>query len=292
MNKKLRKTRGRVFGSRLTATVSISLVLLLFAIMTTLGFFARELSQTAKENICVTVLLEDDITPTELTAFQKMVSQAEWTKKYQYIDKESALKELTEELGESPEKFLGFNPLPATIEIQMNSEFTQMEQIRKIVSTLSAPSYVQEVVYREDLIQLVNKNILSIGKLLLTVAVVLTLISFMLIRNTVRLMIYSKRFLIHTMCLVGARRSFIRRPFVRQNVLCGIISALLALGLYYLTLSAMDSVFPGISRMVTAQMYWAILALLLGLGILISAVATVFSVNRFLKMSNDELYYV
>ncbi len=292
MGKKLKRTSSRVFGSRLTATISISLVLLLFAVMMTLGFFAREISRAAKENISLTVVLEDDITGEELRSFRKRIGNAEWAKEHTYISKQEALEELSKELGESPEELLGFNPLPATIEIKLNSEFTQIDQIRKTVNTLSAPTYVQEVVYREDLIQLVNKNILSIGKVLMAVAIVLTLISIFLIRNTVRLMIYAKRFLIHTMCLVGAKRSFIRRPFVWQNMRCGIISAIIAFGLYYLSIIGMEKIFPGLQAMIGNEALLIIGGALLLIGILMSALATIFSVNRFLNMTADELYYV
>ncbi len=292
MGKKLRRTSSRVFGSRLTATISISLVLLLFAVMMTLAFFAQDISRSAKENISLTVVLEDKISAEELRAFRKRISQSEWAKEHTYISKEQALKELSQELGESPEDLLGYNPLPATIEIKLKSGYTSIDQIKKTVNTLSAPRYVQEVVYREDLIQLVNKNILSIGKVLLVVAVVLTLISVLLIRNTVRLMIYAKRFLIHTMCLVGAKRSFIRRPFVWQNIRCGIVSAILAFGLYYLSIVSIEKIFPGLQAMVGTEVMLLIGGALLVLGIFLSAIATVFSVNRFLNMSVDELYYV
>lgn len=292
MGKKLKRTSSRVFGSRLTATISISLVLLLFAVMMTLGFFAHEISRAAKENISLTVVLEDDITAEELKAFRNRISKAEWAKEHTYISKAQALEELSKELGENPEELLGFNPLPATIEIKLQSAYTQIDQIKKTVNTLSAPTYVQEVVYREDLIQLVNKNILSIGKVLMAVALVLTLISVFLIRNTVRLMIYAKRFLIHTMCLVGAKRSFIRRPFVWQNLRCGVISAFLAFGMYYLSIIGLEKIFPGLQAMISTEALWIIGGALLLLGMLLSVFATIFSVNRFLNMTADELYYV
>lgn len=292
MNKSLKRHSGKVFGSRLTATISISLVLLLFAVMISLGFFANDLSRTAKENISLTILLHDKVQANELSAMQKKLQQAEWAKSFQYISKETALEELTKELGENPATLLGYNPLPASFEVLMHSDHTQIDQIKRIVNVLSAHSYVQEVVYREDLIQLVNKNLLSIGKLLLGVALLLTLISFLLIRNTVRLMIYSKRFLIHTMCLVGAKRSFIRRPFVWQNARCGFISAVLAMLLFYGLLSGMNPIIPGIQSFFDNRLYAILFALLVGLGVVISVLATIFAVNRFLRMSSDELYYV
>lgn len=292
MGKKLKRTSSRVFGSRLTATISISLVLLLFAVMMTLALFAHEISRAAKENISLTVVLEDDITSQELSAFRKRITNSAWAREHIYISKAQALEELSEELGENPEELLGFNPLPATIEIKLHSDHTDIEEIKKTVNTLSAPSYVQEVVYREDLIQLVNKNIFSIGQVLLVVAAVLTLISIFLIRNTVRLMIYAKRFLIHTMCLVGAKRSFIRRPFVWQNLRCGIISAFIAFGMYYVSIIGLEKIFPGIQAMINQEALLFIAAALLVLGMLLSVLATIFSVNRFLNMTADELYYV
>ncbi len=292
MNKRFKKHSGRIFGSRLTATISIMLVLLLFAIMMTLGFFAREISQSAKENITITILLHDDATVKELESLQLLLSKAEWAKEYRYIDKESALKELTEELGENPENLLGYNPLPASFEVAMATEFAQIDKIKIIEKQLNSYRPVQEVDYQEDLIQLVNKNIASIGRLLLGIALILVLISIFLIRNTVRLMIYSKRFLINTMCLVGAKRSFIRRPFVWQNVRCGIISAILAMVIYYFALRGMDTIFPGIQAMVDIRTMVAVFIVLLFTGVLIAIIATVFSVNRFLRMHSDDMYYI
>ncbi len=292
MSKQKKRIGSRVFGSKLTAILSISLVLVLFGIMIIIGLFAKDLSDTAKEHIRLTLVLDDDIKDSERQSLEQNLKKAPWTKKIDYVSKEDALAELAEELGQNPIDLLGYNPLPASYEIYLNPEYARTDSIKGIEETLKKKNYIQEVVYREELINLVNSNILSIGRLLLGIALILTLISYMLIRNTVRLMIYSKRFLIHTMCLVGARQSFIRRPFIWENARGGIWGALLALGLLYLALSYLDSIFPGIMNMITTADYVLIFVVMAILGIVITSLATIFSVNRYLRMRSDDLYYI
>ncbi len=292
MSKQKKKIGSRVFGSKLTAILSISLVLLLFGIMIIIGLFAKDLSDTAKEHIRLTLVLDDNIKDVERISFEQNLNKAPWTNKLDYVSKEDALAELAEELGENPLDLLGYNPLPASYEIYLKSEYACTDSIKGIEKTLKNKSYIQEIVYREELINLVNSNILSIGRLLLGIALILTLVSYMLIRNTVRLMIYSKRFLIHTMCLVGARQNFIRRPFVWENTRGGIWGALIALGLLYMALSYLDSIFPGIMKMITVTDYVLIFVVMAILGMVITSLATVFSVNRYLRMRSDDLYYI
>lgn len=292
MNKQKKGIGSRVFGSKLTAILSISLVLVLFGIMMIIGFFAKDLSDTAKEHIRLTIVLDDNIKAASLKSLQQELETADWVNKLNYISKEDALAELADELGENPLDLLGYNPLSASFEIYLNPEFAQIESIKDIEKTLKKKPNIQEVVYREELIDIVNKNILSIGRLLLGLALMLTLISYVLIRNTVRLMIYSKRFLIHTMCLVGARQSFIRRPFVWENVRGGIWGAFIALGLIYLILYYLNSIFPGILAMIAFKDYVIIFVVLALLGVVITSLATIFSVNRYLRMRSDDLYYI
>ena len=191
---KQKKDRERVFGSKLTAILSISLVLLLFGIMIIIGLFAKDLSDTAKEHIRLTLVLDDNIKDVERISLEQNLNKAPWTNKLDYVSKEDALAELAEELGENPLDLLGYNPLPASYEIYLKPEYACTDSIKGIEKTLKNKSYIQEIVYREELINLVNSNILSIGRLLLGIALILTLVSYMLIRNTVRLMIYSSVF--------------------------------------------------------------------------------------------------
>ncbi len=288
-----KEKRGEsAFGSRLTATISITLVLLLFAIMITMGLFAHDLSKKTRESIHITVVLNDAVKPQDVQKLQKQLEKASWAKAVNYIDKESALNELTKELGYSPSELLGYNPLPATFEVNLTPEAANMTKIKELEKELTAYKGVKEVTYQENLIEVVNKNILSITKVLLLVAALLTLISFVLIRNTVRLIIYAKRHQIHTMCLVGAKYSYIRRPFVNRNVVSGFVSGLLATGLYYLSVMGLDKVFPGISDLVDLQTIVLVFVIIEALGITISAVSTVSAVNHFLRMSDDEMYRV
>lgn len=279
-------------GSRLTATVSITLVLLLFAIMITMGLFARDLTKRTRESIHITLVLDDAIKPQELQKLQKQLEKAAWAKAINYIDKESALEELTKELGYSPSELLGYNPLPATFEVNLTPEAANMTKIKELEKELTAYKGVREVTYQENLIEVVNKNLLSIGKVLLLVAVLLTIISFVLIRNTVRLIIYSKRYIIKTMCLVGAKFSYIRRPFVNRNVISGFVSGLLAIGLFYLSVLGLDKVFPGISDLVDLQTTVLIFVIIEALGITIAAVSTISAVNHFLRMSDNKMHRV
>lgn len=292
MSKQKKRIGSRVFGSKLTAILSISLVLVLFGIMIIIGLFAKDLSDTAKEHIRLTLVLDDNIKSAELRSLQQDLEKAPWANKFNYVSKDDALDELADELGENPLDLLGYNPLPASFEIYLDPEYARTDSIKDIEKTLKKKSFIQEIVYREELIDLVNSNILSIGRLLLGIALILTLISYMLIRNTVRLMIYSKRFLIHTMCLVGARQSFIRRPFVWENARGGIWGALIALGLLYLALSYLNSIFPGLLNMITTTDYVLIFVVMAVLGIVITSLATIFSVNRYLRMRSDDLYYI
>ncbi|MDD2560540.1 MAG: permease-like cell division protein FtsX, partial [Bacteroidales bacterium] len=166
MSKQKKRIGSRVFGSKLTAILSISLVLVLFGIMIVIGLFAKDLSDTAKEHIRLTLVLDDDIKSAELLSLQQDLEKAPWTKKFDYVSKEDALAELAEELGENPLDLLGYNPLPASIEINLDPEYARTDSIKGIEKSLKKKDYIQEVVYREELINLVNSNILSIGRLL------------------------------------------------------------------------------------------------------------------------------
>ena len=155
---------------------------------------------------------------------QKTLDALPYIKSTEYISKEQAVKELEEELGENPETFLGFNPLQASIEVKLHSEYANVDSLQLIEKKIKKYTSVSDLLYRKDMMQMVNDNVKRVSLILLTLAVMLMAISFVLISNTIRLLIYSKRFLIHTMKLVGATPGFIRRPFVRYNVVSGIFA--------------------------------------------------------------------
>ena len=286
-NTKLHSTS--FFNSRLTSTISISLVLFLLGLIALMGLLANNLSVYVRENISFSIVLKDDMKDTDLQRLQKRLDISPFVKSTEFISKERAAKELEEELGENPETFLGFNPLLASIEVKLKSEYANPDSISVIEKKIKTNTNVRDVLYRKDLLQMVNENMKRIGLILFSLAVVLMVISFALISNTIRLMVYSKRFLIYTMKLVGATNSFIRRPFIASNIVNGIIASFLAIGMmigffYYLTSEVSD-----IMRLFDIKILLVVFCIVIVLGIFISVLSTYLAVNRYLNMKIDKL---
>jgi len=292
MNKQKKISATRVFNSRFTSTISITLVLFLIGIMLVLGFLAKDLSRYVKENISLSVIVDDEMELPDVKMFQKRLEAAPWVRSVDYIDKEKALKQLVDELGENPEDLLGYNPLLASFDIYLNEAYANTDSIAILEMNLKTNKDVQEVIYRKDLIHLINENVKNISIILMILAILLTVISYSLIRNTVRLMIYSKRFLIRTMQLVGANGRFIRRPFLLENLWSGIIAAVLAMGLLYGTLSYLQQKLAGSLHILDIQIIGIIFLSMLVFGVLIITTATWLAVSRYLKMNTNDLYYV
>ena len=292
MNKQKKISATRVFNSRFTSTLSISLVLFLIGIMLVLGFLAKDLSNYVKENIGISVVVDDDMNLPDVKMFQRRLEASPWVRSVNYIDKETALKQLVKDLGENPEDLLGQNPLLASFDINLTANYANSDSISKIEKTLKQNKDVVEVIYHKDLIHLINENIKRISLILMALAILLTLISYSLIRNTVRLMIYSKRFLIRTMQLVGANGNFIRKPFLIENLWAGVIAAVFAMGLLYGTLTYLEQKFAGTIHILDLQSLVLVFVSMLAFGILIITLATWLAVNRYLKMNTNDLYYV
>jgi len=292
MNKQKKISATRVFNSRFTSTISITLVLFLIGIMLVLGFLAKDLSKYVKENISLSVIVDDEMDLPDVKMFQQRLEAAPWVRSVEYIDKETALKQLVSELGENPEDLLGYNPLLASFDIYLNEAYANTDSIALLEASLKENKDVQEVIYRKDLIHLINENVKNISIVLMILAILLTVISYSLIRNTVRLMIYSKRFLIRTMQLVGANGRFIRRPFLLENLWSGIIASILAMGLLYGSLSYLQQKMAGSLHILDIQTIGIIFLSMLVFGVLIITTATWLAVNRYLKMNTNDLYYV
>ncbi|MGL4294020.1 MAG: cell division protein FtsX, partial [Bacteroidales bacterium] len=184
MSKQPQPTRGKFRNARLTSIFSISLVLFVLGMIAFMGVFANQLSVFVKENIGFTVVLKDDVTPAEITKMQKVISQSEYAKSFKYISKEDALKELTQELGENPEEFLGFNPLQASMEVKLHAPYANNDSIVMIESAVRGLSKnIRDFNYRKDIVNLVNENMRKMGLILSGIALLLLLISFSLINN-------------------------------------------------------------------------------------------------------------
>jgi len=292
MNKYKSISATRVFNSRFTSTLSISLVLFLVGIILSLGLIARDLSNYVRENICISVVVDDAMELPDAKMYQTKLEKAPWARKVTYVDKKTALKELIEELGDNPEDLLGYNPALASFEIYLNADYAEADSMAKIETFVKQNKNVQDVIYRKDLIHMVNENVKNITIFLLVLAILLTFISYSLILNTVRLMIYSKRFLIRTMQLVGAGKSFIRRPFLRDNLWSGLVASVLAMGYLYCLLYYLGQKIGVVTQLINPETLLMMFVIILIFGILIMTTSTVLAVNRYLRMNTSDLYYV
>jgi cell division transport system permease protein len=289
-NKKF--TTVSFFNSRLTSVISIALVLFLLGLIFLMGLMGDTLSRFVKENITFSVVLKDNVREAEVKRMQKRLEAEPFIKSAEYISKEQASKELEEELGERPETFLGFNPLQASLEVKLNSEYANPDSLELIEKKIKTYTNVSELLYRKDMMEIVNDNMKRIGIILLTLAVVLMIISFVLISNTIRLLIYSKRFLIHTMKLVGATPGFIRRPFMIYNMVSGLFAAILAILMLMGALYYLQQELAGFIDLLNTDALLLVFAAVLILGIMLSLIATFFAVNKYLRMGVDKLYYI
>ena len=280
------------FHSRLTSVISIALVLFLLGLICLMGLLGNKLSDYVKENITFSLVLKDNQKEADIKKMQKQLDHLPFIKSTEYISKEQAVKELEMELGENPETFLGFNPLKASIEVKLKSEYANPDSLPKIERYIKQYTSVSDLLYRKDMMEMVHNNMQRISIILLALAAMLMAISFVLISNTIRLLIYSKRFLIHTMKLVGATPGFIRRPFIYYNMVSGIIAAFLAIGMLSGFLYYIQSEMTGFIHILDMKMLMIVYAVVLLLGILLTIIATIVSVNKYLRMNVNRLYYI
>jgi cell division transport system permease protein len=291
------KRRKKNAGSRrgvqmVTLCISTSMVLVLLGLVVFSVLTSRNLSNWVKENLTVTVMLNEEVTADEAKLLCRDLYHRPYSRNIDYISREQALKEQTAAMGSDPSEFLGTNPFSATLELQMNSEYANSDSLQWIAAELKKNPKVADVAYQVDLMDKVNRNLTKLNILLLVIAGLLTFISFSLINNTVRLSIYSRRFLIHTMKLVGASWGFIRRPFMRNGLLVGILAAIIAIIVLGGCVYGLYCYEPNMMNIIT----WVELTITAGavflFGILITSISSYISVNKFLRMSAGELYKI
>lgn len=275
-----------------TATISTTLVLLLLGMVLFFVLTARNLSVYVRENISFSLVLDDGVKGGDVLRLQRALQQEPFVKEVEYISKERALQEYIAATGTDPQEFVGYNPLGASIEIRLNSAYANSDSIAWIEKRIGRESNVKEVLYQQELIDAVNNNIARISLILLGLAALLLLISFALISNTIKLTIYSKRFLIHTMKLVGASWGFIRKPFLRRNFWIGFLSAVIADGLLWGAAGWLVTYEPGLVQVVTSEVMVLVSAAVLVAGVLITCVCALLSINKYLRMKAGTLYLV
>lgn len=275
-----------------TSCISTMLVLLLLGLVVFFVLSARTLSVYVKENINFSILISDDMKESNILKLQKQLNAEPYVKESVYISKKQALKEQTEAMGTDPQEFLGYNPFTASIEIKLNSDYANSDSIAKIEKSIKKNSNIQDIMYQKELIDAVNDNIRNISIVLLCLALVLTFISFALINNTIRLAIYSKRFLIHTMKLVGASWGFIRKPFLMRNIWSGVIAATIADGILMSAAYALVSYERELIEIITPEVMLIVAASVLLFGVTITFLCAYFSINKYLRMKASSLYYI
>lgn len=274
----------------ISTVISIALVLLMTGLLGLILVHAKNLSKYVKENIVLNVIVNDNVNEGDVLSLQKDLEKEEYVLRTEYVSKELAAKNLKEDLGEDFVEYLGSNPLLPSIDIYLKEQYANADSIQPFIDKIAQNSRVKEIVYQESLIDMVNKNIRIISIVVLAFAVILLVIAVALINNTIRLAIYSQRFLIKSMQLIGATKSFIRKPYIIYGIIHGLIGALIAILLLIFTLQFAQKQVPELIFLQNWAQFVAIFIAVVGLGILISALSTYFAVTKYLKAKSNSLY--
>jgi cell division transport system permease protein len=290
-SKEQKFTSSRVRTSYASVVVSMTLVLFVLGVLGILVFSAKDLSRTVRENFTFTLVLEEDIPEAELRTMLKSQQLAPYAKQATLVTKEEAAEVLKADLGEDFVAFLGYNPLSNTIDVNLTAEFVAARNLDALREELIAADYITEVLYDRDLVALVNDNIEKITYILAGAAAVLLLVALALINSSIRLTIYSKRFLLKTMQLVGATSGFIRRPYLINSLGLGVLSAALSSGILYGALYGFAQYFPAFDTLFTEETFLKVVGVLLFMGLIVPGVSTAVAIRRYLKLRTNELYY-
>lgn len=285
--------RKRIFRIQtISVYISTTLVLLLLGIMGITMVGAHSLSESVKQNITLSVIINKNTAEKAIIKMKKEVDKLPAIKESRYISKDEALAEEKKALGTDPTELLGYNPFEASLEISLNSEYSNSDSIAVLKEKLEKRAEVKEVAFQKELLDTINSNIHKIGVAMLVLFIMLTLISWSLISNLVRLSIYSKRFLLHTMKLVGATWSFIRRPFIMSNMWIGLLSGILSNILLASGLYVAQQKEPAIMTLMPLENLLAVGAIVILFGMIICTLCAYLSVNRFLRMRSNDLYFI
>ena len=281
----------RVRTSFITTVISISLVLFMLGILGSIILYGKKISEYVKENIGFTLILNDNTKETDVINMQKALNLKPYVKHTEYITKEKAAKELKNDLGEDFIKFLGYNPLSPSVEVRLKADYANPNSFKSISNQLSAFSNVKEIVYQKSLLQLVNENVRRISLLILAFSSLLLFISIVLINNTIRLSVYSRRFLIKSMLLIGATQGFIRRPFIIRGIMEGVYGSILAILMLIGILYIARQQIPELISFTDIGLFSSLFGIILILGIVIAWISNLLAVRKYLKLKTDFLYY-
>ena len=283
--------KRRLLTSYFSVIVSITLVLFLLAFFMFLVLSTKKLANHFKEQVTVTILIKDKAKDVDITQLQKTLSVAPFVKSIKFISKEEAAETFSKDIGEDFVTFIGTNPLQNAIDLSLKAEYADPDKMQEIKRDLEQHTFVSEVVYDQSLVALIHENVNRIGFITLVFSALFGFVSVLLINASIRLSIYSKRFIIKTMQLVGATRSFIRRPFIYTNVKLGIFSAFVAITFFSLALFSIIKSYPDFAVLLDATVLTVVFIGVFVMGILISWGSTFFATQRFLNLNTNELYY-
>jgi len=289
-NKKNKSLNKKIVSSSVSVIISLSLVLFVVGLLSLVLINAQKLSNYIKENIGFSIMIKEDVKEIEVIEFNKILDAEDFTKSTSFISKEQATKELEDDLGEDFVNFLGYNPIKASIDVKLNSSYANNDSLQNISTRLEKSDVVYEVFYQKNLIKKLNINVGKISFFLICISLILFFIAFALINNTIRLSVYSKRFIIRTMRLVGAENSFIQKPFLITGVYQGLYSAIFAIFMLIGSIQLIQTETASILNINDLQIIGLVFIVLFCSGILISGTSTFFAVRKFIYLNEGELY--
>ncbi len=283
--------KRRLISSYFSVVLSIALVLFLLGLLGLLVLNAKKVADHFKEQVTVTIYLKDSAKDIEIKQLEKSLVMADYVKSTDFVSKEQAAEAMKAQSGEDFMDFLGFNPLKHSIDVHLKADFVTSEKLEDISKEALSKNFVDEVNYDNDLVELMNDNVKKISFWVLVISALFTLIAVLLINSSIRLAVYSKRFTIKTMQMVGATKRFIRRPFVWRSVRLGIVGAVLALMGMAVVLYYINRTFPELELLKKPVLITALFVFVFVLGIFITWISTFFATQRFLNLNTDKLYY-
>ena len=276
----------------LTSTISMSLVLFLVGLVFLLLFVARDMSTYVKENINLSIILDDGIRSSDVKRVEDYLKASPYAKTVEYISKADALKDHISSLGENPQDFLGYNPLKASLEVKLHALYANNDSVSVVEQKLKTFDHINRVVYQKDMVSLVNDNVKKVSFILLGLALVLLIVSIALINNTIRLSLYSNRFLINTMKLVGATPWFIRKPYMVSSMINGLIASFISIFLLAGIVYFVQYQF-GISTLFSNSLNFIFVGLIVIIsGVILAGSSSYFAVGRYLKMRTNDMFSI
>lgn len=289
-DKEDKSSRRRLQASTVTTIISISLVLFMLGLLGLIVLHAGKLSDYVKENIGFSVIIKEDVKEAAILEFQKKLDAQSFVKSTDFITREQAAEDLTKELGEDFVDFLGYNPLLASIDVRLHADYANNDSLKVLEKNLLKNNVVKEVFYHESLVDAVNKNLRRISVVILSFSIILLLISVALINNTIRLSVYSKRFIIKTMQLVGATKTFISKPFLVRSLMHGLVSSIIAIILLVVVLIFSRRAMPELIDLQEIDLFLSLFGIVTLLGLFITGFSTLFAVGKYLNIQSYKVH--